>query len=436
MKLTFTHAGTNRTLAKHPQVMAALKQGLITEEQAKAKPWYLRLTSDGKAQVFKLCGADFDAVRAAKDILRGQRQHPAQFSAFIAQREAKRSITVGALADEWVEMGLPFRKTEIRTPDAANRLRATLDRCLKWWREKPVAIITANTIEDYAAHRAPAFRSTDLELAALSCLFKWAVLTGKVEKNPMESRPRFAKVKQHCHEACPEDDEILHKLLAYLFRPTADAHHQAAIRQTILAGATLAFCALTGLRPGEPAALLRSPILEEPPANTRTLPPGTIFRDRLGVLRMKVQRLKNGQNPFVTLHPAAEEFLTAWKAWLARELPDEPHLFPLCTTDQTTLNRALDRASKFYSLPHYKPHAMRAYYVKVRRAQGEDDATISGELGQTTNGQLIRDVYGDPQDLLGGNLFDWLPEDCAPAWSLLALPAPVKADTDAVTRRQ
>jgi hypothetical protein len=27
---------------------------------------------------------------------------------------------------------------------------------------------------------------------------------------------------------------------------------------------------------------------------------------------------------------------------------------------------------------------------------------IAGELGQTTNGELIRSVYGDPQDLIGG----------------------------------
>jgi hypothetical protein len=88
---------------------------------------------------------------------------------------------------------------------------------------------------------------------------------------------------------------------------------------------------------------------------------------------------------------------------------------------------AVSRASQALNLPHFKPHAMRAFYVKVRRSQGEDDATIAGELGQITNGALIRSVYGDPSDLMGGNLFDWLPEDTTPAWALLAKPLPQPA---------
>jgi hypothetical protein len=76
----------------------------------------------------------------------------------------------------------------------------------------------------------------------------------------------------------------------------------------------------------------------------------------------------------------------------------------------------------------------RAFFVKVRRSQGADDATIVGELGQTTNGDLIRSVYGDPKDLHGGALFDWLPEDKGPAWDLLAA-QPVKSDTEAIRAR-
>ncbi len=277
-----------------------------------------------------------------------------------------------------------------------------------------LATITASTVEDFAGHRAPALRAADLELGSVSSLCAWAVLAGRIEKNPLAIRPTFAKVKTHCHEACPDDDETLHRVLAYLFDPAS-----ATILK--LAGGTLAFCALTGLRPGEPAFLLRLPPLVEPPPNTRQLEPGGLFRDRVGVLHMKVQRLKHGQNPFITLHPAAENFLSAWRAWLAVTLADEPRLFPLGTDDQTTLNRALNAASAALGFPHFKPHGFgRAFYVKVRRSQGADDATIAGELGQTTNGELIRSVYGDPQDLIGGQMFDWLPEDHAPAWELLA----------------
>ena len=426
MKVTFTHAGTERTLAKHPVVQRDLRSGAITEKDAASKPWYLRYTVAGKERVFKLVAAERDAVRAAKDILNGHQQRPDQFNAFLAAQDARRSITVGVLAKEWIEAGLPFRKTEPRRDEAAGRLRTLIQRVLPWWKDKHIATITPHVIEDYADHRAPELRAADLALGALSCMCQWAVLTGRTEKNPFEKRPTFAKVKQHCHEACPDDDETMHCALAYLFEPGASPRFK-------LAGGTLAFCALTGLRPGEPAFLMRQPPLTDMPANTRNLLPGAIFPDRSGLLRMKVQRLKHGQNPFVTLHPAAENFLSAWRAWLAAELPAETRLFPLGTDDQTTLNRALNVASTALGLPHFKPHGFgRAFFVKVRRSQGADDATIAGaELGQTTNGDLIRSVYGDPQDLHGGALFDWLPEDKGPCWALLAIKS-ATVDTDSI----
>ena len=419
MKLQFTHAGQKRTLAKHATVQRDLRIGALTEKAAAGKPWYLRFSVAGKERPFKLPATEREAIRAAKDLLNGHTQRPDQFTAFIESQVARRSITIGKLAGEWFAAGLPFRKTESRTPEAAARLRTTMERALPWWKDKPVATITATTIEDYADHRAPSLRSADLELAAISSLFKWAMLAGYIEKNPIAQRATFAKVKQHCHEACPEDDETLHRILAWMFKPTSD-------QRLKLAGGTLVMCALTGLRPGEPAKLLRLPPLAETPANTRNLAPGVIFPDRSGQLRMKVHRLKHGQNPFIALHPAAESFLASWRLWLVAEMPDEVRLFPLGTDDQTILNRALNSASSALGLPHFKPHGFgRAFYVKVRRSQGVDDASIAGELGQTTNGDLIRSVYGDPDDLRGGALFDWVPEDRAPAWNLLTAMARV-----------
>lgn len=422
MKLEFVHLAVTRTLVKHPVVQTALNAKTMTPAAAKLKPWYLRWTPPGgqKQNFNTKCSSDRDAIRAAKDEINGAAQDPIGYAAYKKNEDAKRSVTIGALAGEWIADGLPFRKTEAREQAAADRLAETLQRALPWWKDKAVATISKPMQEDYAGHRKPALRSADLELAALSCLCKWAVLTGRMDKNPFEKRAKFAKVKAHCHEFSADRDETLHRILAYMFEPVVDAHHPNSYQQTVLAAGTIAFCALTGLRPGEPIFLMRQPPLAETPANTKTLQPGCIFPDRTGVLRMKVQRLKRGQNPFVTLHPAAVSFLSAWRAWLARNLADETHLFPLGTTDQTTLNRALDRASAALELPHYKPHGFgRAFYVKVRRSQGEDDATIAGELGQSTNGELIRSVYGDPQDLVGGHMFDWLPED-APAWDLLA----------------
>jgi hypothetical protein len=410
MKIQFTHAGIERTLTKHSAVLADLAANRITEAEAARRPWYLRFTSGTQRHTFRLQSlTKAEAISEARDLLNQRTARPNEFAAFIAAKDAAKSVTIGTLAADWLAAGLPFNRTDHRTPDAAARLRATLERCLPWWTDKPAAGITQTTLEDYAAHRAPALRSADVELAALSSLCQWAVFCGRIEKNPFATRRRYqpAKEAKHCHEACPNDDETLHKILGWLFETEP------------LAAGTLTFCALTGLRPGEPAALQRLPVLAATPANTRDLPPGTIFPDRTGQLRMKVARLKHGQNPFVLLHPAAESFLSAWRAYLAKHQPDATQLFPI-GPDQTILNRALNRASTTLVLPHYKPHAMRAYYVKVRRSQGADDSTIAGELGQTTNGELIRTTYGDPQDLHGGAMFDWLPEDAAPAWNFVA----------------
>jgi hypothetical protein len=259
----------------------------------------------------------------------------------------------------------------------------------------------------------------------LSCLCKWAVHCAKIDRNPFAGRTRFAKTKRHCHEVAPDCDETLHKILGWLFEvpQLSDKQKERGDKpdhSNVLAGGLLAFCALTGLRSGEPSFLQRVPTLAEVPRYLKTLPAGTIYPDMEGTLRMKVIRTKRGQNPSIKLHPAALDFLSTWRAYMAKHHPDSSVLFPLGTDDKTTLNRALNTASNNLELPHYTPHGFgRAYYVKVRRSQGADDATIAGELGQTTNGELIRSVYGDPDDQLGGSLFDWLPEDSAPTWNLL-----------------
>ena len=68
MKLTFTHAGQQRTLAKHPKVQQALKLGTMTEEQAKHAPWYLRLSVAGIKRKFKLPAAEKDAIERCVEL--------------------------------------------------------------------------------------------------------------------------------------------------------------------------------------------------------------------------------------------------------------------------------------------------------------------------------------------------------------------------------
>jgi integrase len=442
MKLIFTHAGTERTLAKHPTVQLALKRGEITEAEATARPWYLRASIQGKEKQFKLPSIAKDAIRAAKDILNGRIEQPERFSAWLATEEAKRGVTIGALAKDWLAAGLPHTKLKNRTPSAAARLRATLDRALPYWTGVVVAGISATSLDNYVVHRkanskrGPGERSADLQLAALSCLCQWAVACGRIEANPFEVRQTYATVQKHCHESAPANDEQFHTVLRWLFTHEADQkeignRHPAAEvddRQRIIGG-WLAFCALTGLRPGEPAPLLNVPALVETPTETRTLPLGTVFPAPDGTQRMKIQRSKSGQNPFIIVRPALADFLQTWKNWMAPKLKPEtlnPKLFPL-DGDQGALNKALAAACAACKLPQFKPHGFgRAYYVKVRRSQGADDSTIAGELGQTTNGDLIRSVYGVPDDMAGGDLHDWMPKEGAAAWDNLLAAEPIK----------
>lgn len=431
LTIEFTHHGQRRTLAKHPKVRHALKHGKITLDQAKQYPWYLRFKilvgEKLKDRSFKMVKRAKDQVLVeARDFLNNRSAKPNEFQAFIAARDAAKSVTIGQLSELWTSAGLPFHATKKRDAAAVKNLSGFLARALVWWADKPVASIKPHFMQDYAGTRADALRGADLELNALSCLCNWAQLAGRIPANPFAKRPRFAETKQHCHEACPDNDEIFHKVIAWLFE-TPVHNSRTPEAQNIIAGALLCFCGLSGLRPGEPKFLQKLPPLASVPTGTATLAAGTIFPDRTGQLRMKVIREKRGQNPFITITKPLELFLSAWRAWLAANVGRLPStgapqlLFPLQTTDQTVFSRALNQASAALELPHYKPHGFgRAYYVRVRRSQGADDSTIAGELGQTTNGDLIRSVYGNPDDLHGGQMHDWLPAGDAPtAWAML-----------------
>lgn len=432
-KLHFTYAGVDRTLNKHPSIQAAIRRGEMKFADARLKPWYLRLDIDGKERNFKLAAHDKDAIRAAKDILNGRIDHPSEFAAFMAGRDAKRGLTISALADAWLAAGLPFSKTKQRTIDAADRLRKTITRALKWWSVKSLASITHNSLADFVVWRranvrtvanGTGSRSADLELAALSCLCQWAVITGRIEKNPFEVREKFCEDEEvtHCHESMPDNDDQFHTVLRWLFthdfynaNALCPTRHLAAGKTARVAGAWLCFCALTGLRPGEPKHLQRALPATQFPGNLAVQTPGLIYPLPDGSRRMKIERSKRGQNPAVVIHPALENFLLHWHSWLYLNLPSATELFP--DIDQDRVQDLLSQACRKTGVKTMKPHGFgRAYYVRVRRSQGADDITIGVELGQTSNGKLIRNVYGDPLDPVGGNLHDWLPANGQPAW--------------------
>jgi len=466
MKLSFEHPkGVRHDLVKHPVVRQKLKANTITEAAARLTAWYYRAPWR-PTRPFKFSSDDAAAIRGAKDLLKGRTEQPEVFAQFCQSLEQRRGLTVGQIAAEWLAAGLPFSKTEPRTDKAAAQLRSTLSRCLPWWESKRVAQITANDHADYVVHRRahnrfttadPAAqlagsRSADLELSCLSSLCQWAVKCGRIDANPFETRERYhaAERVQHCHQFAPETDEELHRILSWFWshqyaQNDLSNRHKAAELDlfTRVAGAWLCFTALTGLRPEEPAFLYRWPRQTTAPPRPAALPAGTIFPDRSGALKMRVIRTKHGQNPFVSLAGPAGAFLDTWEQWLTAHISPRDavrtHWFPnpfdpvrsICPDGETTLlNKRLSLCCAALGLPERKPKGVgRAFYVAVRRSQGADDATIAGELGQTTNGKLIWSTYGNPDDLRGGALLDWLPAALdpktqqpvatPPAWSLL-----------------
>lgn len=448
--IAFEYLGRSRTLFKSSVMRQRYLAGTIELDQLLAGKWYLRFRVKGKTTDFPLPPDNTSAIKAAKDILKGQRQQPGEFTEFLAAKGAMKSVTYGTLAAEWFALGLPFDKLNHRKPTSAEALKATTERALVWWANQPIEATKPTTLSDFAAQRKNArsgkiaLRSVDLELSAMSSLCQWARAAGKIDcGNPFADRGDFqqASAIKHCYKFCPNDDEELHKFLAFFFAPDtiAPCRNRDYPRDLKLAGGTLCFEALSGLRPGEAKFLKRLPVIEQP-KNVATLQLGQMFRDRDGVLRMHVHRLKmRGEevhNPYITVHPAMERFLSAWKAWLARELPDHDMLFPMFM-ESTFLNRAVNSACATCELPRYKPHGVgRAYYVKVRRSQGKTDPEIAAEVGQTTDGKLIRTTYGKPGDLFGGNFLDWLPEDTAPAWDILALPSVRRVQARPIPNRE
>lgn len=412
MTLTFTHAGRTITLSKHPRVMAQLRAGQITDAQASATPWYLRMTIGGKRKVFSLTSNNKLAIADARDKLNGQVHQPDAFSAWCAARETRRSITLGDLAQQWIAAGCPHDDASARAVAAASRLADTIRRALDFWATIRVAGVTLKTMNEFAGHRratartgATGDRTIDTQLSALSCLCEWAVLTERIEHNPFAKRKHFqdATTIAHCSDYMPDNDDQLHALLRWCWENRED--------ESI--GGALAFMALSGLRPGEVHLLKNLPPWEQIPENLAALQPGQLYPMPDGTRRLAVARLKGGQNPAIVVHSALGDFLRTWKATRPE---NQAMLFP-CTQEHVA--EAIAAAARALGLHEMHPHGMRAYYVRVRRSQGADDAQIALELGHSSNGKLIRNVYGEPRDPIGGNLHDWQPADKTPAWGIL-----------------
>ena len=295
-------------------------------------------------------------------------------------------------------------------------------------------------------------RTVELELNVLSNALTWAARTKKIESNPIAKRARYRRAEEirHCVEFKPDDAEELPQIVRFLF----------AKKKSQVLGFQALVEAYTGLRTEE-TLMLRTD------AGPRQ--PGWISPDgkHLFVWRLKNQH-KN--NPYVAVRPGLRASLDALFRWKRDNYPESAWFFPspydpAKTVDKSSLGHRL--ADYCSSLAHEKAekekpkagkgkdgnsrhepesesrsdndqannrnsgtppcearkltsHGLRAWYVTVRRSHDVSDAQIAYEIGHTSGGRTLAEVYGGiPSNWLedGGPKMSWLPKE--PAWTTL-----------------
>ena len=410
------------TLVKHPKYGKLLTAGKMTAEALAATPWYLRVkAANGRWPYHSLGTSDLKAaVKAARTELKEHAAGPDRYEQFRQAVELRSSLTIGRVAEAYAQAGYPSLRRRQMTPRKARNLvdeTANLDRALKFWRGRSVTTITQGVIDEYADTRSGAPRRCELELVALSNACKFAMRKDMLPTNPFAGRGNIRTSIVHCASEMPLSDEELHQLCAHLM----------ANPDTVSYGAQLMFQALTGLRPGEPGILRWDAKGEQPGARATCKIEGETFEI------MHIVRLKRGINPAIRIRPALAEFLTYWQAYVANRWPGAVHLFPdpahpdrpvaeFGNARKSHLDQHLKAAAAAIGITtNRRPHAMRAFYVRVRRSQGVLDSTIASELGERTGERVVVENYGESAGIRGDGRFDWLPEGVKPCWQGLTI---------------
>lgn len=424
LSLPFTlRDGRSYQLTKHPRHAHA-----SADAQA-AAPWGIRMVSPatGKRGWQSLrTSDDKDAIRRAKDLIEAAASGAEAWTTHAEINHRRAGLLVGTLIAEYLSAGCPRIQDRALTPRTGRSLddeRRNLDTARSWWGNHAVQTIGPKAVDAYATHRASAPRAAELELNAVSNALRYAVRRERIAANPLAGRgairPKGSIV--HCHAEAPASADELHALCRHLLADPLTASY----------GAQLMFCALTGLRPGEPGFLRLDAAPGQPGSRSTRTVDGQTFEV------MHIRRLKSGINPAVRVHPALADFLRAWFA--ARSpignpqsaIGNSPFYFPHpkdsarpCVPAGNAQGSFLDKALKRAALAcgvtaNRRPHAMRAYYVRVRRSMGALDSIIASELGERTGEKLIVSTYGDPDDCRGLGQYTWLPTTVAPAWTVL-----------------
>lgn len=332
----------------------------------------------------------------------------------VAELEKERaSVTVGEIIRRYQKDGYPDRQKQPRQGRTLELETANCLLLLKHWDKLPVCELSLVEFDNYHAWRKKhakngrGDRAVDMELNTLSNALLWGMRCDLIQQNPLNfRRPRYcsSKTVQHCRDFMPHNTEALHEVASLMF---------ADIRAETL-GWQMLFEAFTGLRTCE-ALQLRT--------DAQPYEPGWITADGKSLC---VRRAKNQQsvNPFVRIHDGLAAWLKAHKEWKDNRYPDSPWFFPNYRdpvgkhADSFALSQSLRRRRETIG-KKITSHAMRAFYVTVRRSHGIPDIQIAWEIGHTSAGKTLASVYGGvpPHWLMDeGPKMSWLPETGKPAW--------------------
>jgi integrase len=321
-------------------------------------------------------------------------------------------MTVGEVITRYEADGYLDRDLAKRPPKTEADERRHSQTLRLFWGGIKVAAVIDITCDNYALWRkspkrlkqGTGDRITDRELNTLNNAFRYAKRRGLIRLNPLANRPKYQprNAVHHCREFMPGDAEQLHACAALLF-----GHPHSAVL-----GFQMLFEAYTGLRTCE--------VLK-----WRTDSGADGFGYVMGQF-LRVWRCKNQHlvNPYVNVHDGMVELLAAHKAWKEDHYPKSPWFFPShfggdCV-NKSALAHALRRLHRNGG-KKFTSHAMRAFYVTVRRSQGATDALIAHEIGHQSGGATLAGTYGGvPPNWLngGGPNLEWLPAS-ERAWSVL-----------------
>jgi integrase len=328
--------------------------------------------------------------------------------------------TFGDIADLYLEARCPNGRGETRNEQFIKLETVRVENLKKFYGNIPGDDIKESSLMAYCqarikrVSRGTGMRTVELDWVTLSAVLAFGKRNGMVNYNYVKrdrprlraSDPRGSVMQErikHCREFAVVDGNELHLLAEFFF---ADRRSQAL-------GWQMLFEAFTGCRTSEALKLRMDARKQDEP--------GYIQGNHLFIAR-----LKHGVRPYILLNRELRDFLESFLNWHRLTHAGNPWWFPGQTTkgDPMTLrplgkfsmNQALRRATEALGLPKRTSHALRSFYVTMRRGDGASEAQIAAEIGITSI-QLIGEVYGSrPHNWEGLPKLKYWPDNAAPSW--------------------